>query len=111
MNAKRAFGIGQGALGTILVAFPKTVSVRTAGRESPPPTWLVRVLGARLLGQGCWLTLHPSNEVLAWGTVIDAVHGSTMLVAAFAERTHRRSALSAAGVAAASIAISTAISR
>ena len=111
MNAKRTFGIGQGVSGVILIAFPDAITGPIAGQEPRPPTWLVRVLGARLLGQGCWLTACPSRHVLAWGTAADALHGSTMLVATVAEQPYRRSALCAAAAAAISIAISTAIRR
>lgn len=109
MNAKRAFGIGQGACGIGLIVFPNTIAVTAAGREQPAPSWLVRVLGVRLLGQGCLLTVRPSDDVIALGIVVDAVHGSTMLAAAFTVRRYRRSAMAAAAVAAISIGISRAI--
>lgn len=105
MNAKRVFGIGQGAFGVTLLAFPRPIAERAAGKGTPPPSWLVRVLGLRLLGQGGWLAAHPSEDVLVLGTVVDAVHGSTMAAAAVASRSHRRSASVAAAVALVSIAI------
>lgn len=109
MNARRIFGISEVAFGAILLAFPSTVAVKAAGREPPAPNWLVRVLGARLVGQGSWLVARTSDDVLAWGALVDAVHGSTMIVAAATQRSYRRSALSAAAVAAVSVAIGMAI--
>jgi hypothetical protein len=111
MNAKRALGVGQGALGLALVAFPGAIAARTAGNETPPPTWLVRVLGVRLIGQGGWLTAEPSDRTLRWTTMTDLVHGSSMLAAVVANRSHRRSAAVAAAMAALSIAVSVAIRR
>jgi hypothetical protein len=111
MNSRRAFGIGQGTIGLILVAFPNATAARVAGNEPLPPSWLVRLLGLRLLGQGSWLTADPSDRVLCWGTIIDALHGSTMLAAVAASRSHRRSATVAAAVAAASVALSIVIRR
>ena len=81
----------------------------SGGKGTTPPNWLVRVLGARLLGQGCLLTVRPSDDFVALGTVLDAVHGSTMLAAAFAFPRYRRSAIAAAAVAAISIGVSMAI--
>jgi hypothetical protein len=109
MNAKRALGISQGALGLILSTFPDATAKRAAGKEDRPPTWLVRVLGIRLIGQGCWLAADPSERVLVWSTTVDIVHGTTMLAAVVADRSHRRSAAVSAAAAAASIAVSIAI--
>jgi hypothetical protein len=109
VNRIRAFGVGQGALGVALLSCPSVIATWTAKGTSAPPTWLVRVLGARLLGQGCWLTAHPSNDVLALGRFVDTIHGSTMLIAAAAKPSYRRSAVSAAGAASVSIVISLAV--
>ena len=109
MNTKRVFGLGQGALGVTLLACPGAVAHRAAGKGAPVPSWLARVLGLRLLGQGCWLAVDPSEDILVLGTVIDAVHGSTMVLAAVASQSHRRSAGVAAAIALVSIAISVAI--
>jgi hypothetical protein len=69
------------------------------------PRWLIRLFGARLVGQGCLLLLRPTDEVIGLGSAVDALHGTSMLVAAIVKPEYRRSALIAGALAAGSFAI------
>jgi hypothetical protein len=101
MNPRRTFGATQGLIGVFLVMRPQGVSRKISRGQSTVPTWLARLLGARLLGQGCWLMATDSDESLVIGYIVEAVHGSTMVTAAIVAPRYRRSALAAAGLAAA----------
>jgi hypothetical protein len=99
MTTGRAFGAGQGLLGAFLLVRPHPISRKIAGGQSTAPTWLVRLLGARLLGQGCWLLVRDSDASLAVGCIIEALHASTMVTAAIVAPRYRRSALTATALA------------
>jgi hypothetical protein len=92
----------------MLVA-PHLVSTAVAGPEPPAPSWLVRMLGGRLIGQGGLLLVRPTPGVLAVGRAIDILHGSSMLFAATARPAYRRSALTSGAVAAGSVLVSVAV--
>jgi hypothetical protein len=109
VNSRRLWGAGQLGLGGLLLVAPRFVTTACAGQERPPPIWLVRLLGGRLLGQGGMLIVRPTPGVLAFGRAIDTVHGSSMVVTAVAKPEFRRSALTSGLVAAASIFISMAV--
>jgi len=59
----------------------------------------VRVLGARLLIQAGFLMARPTEAVVTCETVVETMHGTSMLLAAYLLPRNRRTALSAAGVA------------
>ena len=111
MNTIRIWGVSQVGLGSLLLIAPRLVSTTVAGPEPAVPSWLVRLLGARLIGQGGLLMARPTSEALAAGRAIDILHGSSMLIAAVAEPAYRRSALTSGAVAAASVLISTVVRR
>lgn len=101
MNTRRSFGATQGLIGIFLIMRPHRVSRKISRGQSAVPTWLVRLLGARLSCQGCWLMASDSDESLVLGCIVEAVHGSTMVTAAIVAPRYRRSALAAAALAAA----------
>lgn len=96
---RRSLGAVQAAAGAVLLAAPAAVSAAVAGPGRQVPAWLVRVLGARMLGQGCLLTALPADGVLLACTVAELLHGASMVAAAALAPQYRRSALVSASVA------------
>jgi hypothetical protein len=84
---------------------PGPLAVACAGSERPVPSWLIRLLGTRLVVQGGFLLIRPTDEVVVLGTAADALHGASMLVVVVVKPEYRRSALVAAFLAAASVAV------
>jgi hypothetical protein len=100
MSIRRFFGAVQAIIAVVFLLAPRFVAVAAAGRSRPVPAFVVRLLGARMLCQGCWLAQRPSDTVLSAGTGIEAVHGVTMLCVAGADARDRSTALKAAALAA-----------
>jgi hypothetical protein len=97
--------MSQSGLGAIALVAPESVVKFCAGAGSAAPIWVVRFLGARLVGQGSFLLIRPTDEVLRLGYSVDALHGVSMLLTVLVKPNYRRSALVAASLAAASVAI------
>ncbi len=99
MRFRRTFGAAQAVVAASLLVAPRTVAGTAAGQGRPVPSWMVRLLGARLLCQGCLLVRRPTDTVTSVGTGVEALHGATMLCVAGLYPRDRSTALSAAALA------------
>lgn len=96
---------------------PDAAARMTSGGGSPPPGWLVRVLGGRMALQGMvlqWVRLRHRNDlgrVYRLGAVVDLLHGASMIGAAAAFPRYRRSALLSATLAFVAAGMETAAAR
>jgi len=91
--------LGQAA---VLLAQPHAVLRAITGDHGAPPSWIVRVLGTRILLQAAPETIRPSPTILRLGVAVDLTHAASMLAAARIWPRYRRAALASAGSAAAS---------
>ena len=91
--------LGQAA---VLLAQPQSVLRAITGDHGTPPSWIVRVLGARILLQAGLETASPSSTILRLGIAVDLTHVASMLAAARIWPRYRRAALASAGSATAS---------
>jgi hypothetical protein len=105
MNSRRLWGATQAVLGAAGLLAPGSVATICAGKDARVPNFVVRILGARMLGQGAFLMMHPTDERVTLGCWVDSLHGASMLAAAVVKPDYRRSALMAASLAAVSVAI------
>jgi hypothetical protein len=94
----RAYGSAHVVLGTALSSRPNEVARVVAGREASPPSWVVRMLGVRLLAQGVAELVRPTCRVLLCAAGIDALHAASMIGVA-ADTRYRRCAIVSAAVA------------
>jgi len=99
MTSRRTFGVLEAFVGALLLMAPRRLAAAAAGPGRPAPSWIVRLLGSRLLGQGCLLVRRPTDTVTSVGRGIEAFHGATMLCLAGLDRRDRSTALNAAGLA------------
>ncbi|HUJ66767.1 MAG TPA: hypothetical protein VLX59_14575 [Acidimicrobiales bacterium] len=97
---RRAYTVLQAGVGAVLLAAPWLPAAAVSGPERLPPLSLVRLLGARLLIQAGVAVARPTETVITYETAVEAVHGTSMLLAAYLLPRNRRTALGAAGVAA-----------
>jgi hypothetical protein len=104
-GAARALPVAQALAGAALVIRPGRVAQAVRGAGDPPPSWLVRVLGVRLLAQGIAASVWPRPATAALSATVDATHGASMVLAAISPR-FRRAALLSAATSLASAAIS-----
>jgi hypothetical protein len=96
----RALAFVRLLLALVLVGRPARVGRAVAGKDaSPPPSWLVRVLGGRLLVESLAELARPTPAVVRAGAGIDAAHAVSMLVLAVSP-SHRRAVLASGAVAA-----------
>ena len=95
----RAYTALQAGVGAVLVGAPRLATAVVTGSEPPPPLSLVRVLGARLLAQAGLLMARPTEAVVNCEAAVEAMHGTSMLLAAYLLPRNRRTALGAALVA------------
>ena len=104
LTALRVAAGARAAWGLALVAVPgRTAALVCAGRPQPQ-SWIVRVLGLRLLAQSAWVLLSPSRARLRGAAAIDAVHAASMAgVAAAWPRYRRAAAVSGTGSASAAV--------
>jgi hypothetical protein len=93
--------------GAALLVRPEATARAVSG-EPVPPTPVVRILGARRLGQQALLLVRPSRTIALAATATDVLHALSMLAAAAIWPEYRRPALTSAGVAAASAALAAA---
>lgn len=103
MIAARIVGAVQVAVGATMLLVPERVADMTAGRGTPAAPSIVRLLGARIAGQGALTAARPSRWALECGAGVDGLHAASMLVLAVLAPRYRHTALVSAGVAAASI--------
>jgi hypothetical protein len=90
------------AQAALLLAQPPDVLRRISGAHGVPPSWIVRVLGARTLTQAVAEARWPSSTVLRLGALVDLLHAASMLAATRIWPRYRRAALASAGSAGAS---------
>ena len=89
--------------GTALLVRPDDVAVAVAGRPTPP-SWLVRVLGARQVVQQLVVLARPTPAVVNTASAVDLTHAASMLAAwALAPRYRRAELVSAAVATAAAV--------
>jgi hypothetical protein len=85
MDARRRLGAtrlmaGLGVVaGAALLARPQQVVDAVAPAFPRERLWLVRVLGARLLGQHGAVLLSPSPRLVRLSSAVDLVHAATMV--------------------------------
>lgn len=96
-------GALQGALGLALLAYPQARALVGVG-IAPTPTWVVRLLGGRLLAQAIVELVYRTPRAALGGAAMDATHALSMVALAAGSRRHRRPALRSAVVATASAA-------
>jgi hypothetical protein len=95
----RLFGVTQCAAGLGLLACPDAVGQAVSGAGRIPPAWLVRLLGARMLGQGLVEMILPDRRRLLTGAAVDASHAASMVGVAALAPDYRRPALISAAAA------------
>jgi hypothetical protein len=108
-NSCRVFGAGRALLALGLLIRPDRAAAVVGGRR--PATWLVRLLGARMLAQSGLELARTTKPVLRTGAAVDALHALSMLALAVRWPRYRRGALASATVAAASAAAGLAATR
>jgi hypothetical protein len=99
MMRRRTYSVVQTLLAVVLLVAPRAVISIAAGGARPAPAWLVRLLGVRLLFQGCLLAKRPTATIVAAEASVEAAHGLTMLGLAHFAPEVRRTALGAAALA------------
>lgn len=105
MNRRQLWGLSQASLGALALVAPDALAAACAGSEPRAPQWIVRILGGRLVVQGGFLLIRPTDEAIILGCSIDALHGASMLAATMVKPQYRRSALIAGILAATSVAV------
>jgi hypothetical protein len=105
VNSKQLWGGIQLGLGAIALFVPNPIGTLCAGAEAPVPDWVIRLLGARIVGQGSFLLIRPTNDVVMLGCAFDGLHGVSMLATAVVKPDYRRGALVSAALATASVLI------
>lgn len=76
----RIWGVSTGLAGAVTVLAPSRAAEMLSG-PTPPPTWVVRVLGGRELVQGIVLVVRPTRRVAQLFVAVDAIHLVTMVAA------------------------------
>jgi hypothetical protein len=87
--------------GAALLVRPDAVAAAVAGRPTPP-SWLVRVLGARQVVQQLVVLVRPTPVVVNAASAVDLTHAASMLAALVVAPRYRRAELVSAAVATAS---------
>ncbi len=91
-------------LGIGLLAWPARLASVASFGDRPPASWLVRLLGARMLAQSAVELAHTNRTVVRLGAAADALHALSMLAVAGRRSGYRHAALVSAAIAAASAA-------
>jgi hypothetical protein len=107
--AVRSLGCTQIAVGAAMLVAPRFVAALSRGPL--PPTLIVRVLGAREVGQGVLTATRADRRTLGLGAAVDISHLASMVALAIASVRWRRTASSSAAIAAASAAAGLALAR
>jgi len=87
--------------GAALLVRPDAVAAAVGGRPTPP-SWLVRVLGARQVVQQVVVLARPTSAVVNTASAVDLTHAASMLAALVLAPRYRRAELVSAAVATAS---------
>jgi hypothetical protein len=99
MRQVRALGVATATVGAVLAVGAPAVGRWVSGRGTAPPTWLVRLLGARLLVQGLLEIARPDHRLLLAAAAADGTHAASMVAAALQWPQYRRAALVSGGLA------------
>ena len=99
------------AQAAILFTQPPSVLRRVAGDQDVPPSWIMRVLGVRVLVQGAAEMLSRRPMALRISAFVDLTHAASMFVAAKVWPRYRRAALVSAAGAMSSAVAATAVAR
>lgn len=99
MSLVRVLGAATATAGAVLAAGTPAVGGWVSGRGTPPPSWLVRLLGARLLVQGLLEVARPDRRLVLGGAAVEAMHAASMVAAALRWPQYRRAALVSGGLA------------
>jgi hypothetical protein len=94
----RAVSGALAAWGLAQLAFPEQLVRALAPDHPQPPTWLVRLLGGRILAQYAGVIAAPDRPVVALSATVDGLHAASMLLAAATMPAYRRVTLISAGV-------------
>jgi hypothetical protein len=105
----RALGIAQITAGAAMVIAPRFLSGLTGGPVAPTP--VVRILGARNIGQGLVTATRADAIALTVGAAVDIAHLASMVVLAAVRPRWRRTAGGSAAIAAASAGAGLALAR
>jgi hypothetical protein len=100
----RAVAAAQAGAGALLLIAPQGLLVRSRS-GGPIPTWIVRLLGGRLVIQAGVETIHPTSATALGSAAVDLTHALSMLAVAMMSRRHRQAALRSAAFAATSAAV------
>lgn len=95
----RALATGSTLYGAVLVAAPRAAVAAVGGASTPPPSWIVRVLGGRQTGQGLVLLVRPATSTVLASAAVDGLHAVTMVAAAVRWPAYRRVAAASGAVA------------
>ena len=88
------------ALGALLLARPESALTRVAPEYPLERRWVVRLLGARLVGQHAAVLVAPRPAVVRAAAAVDLLHAATM-VPLLRSRRYGRAARISGGLAAA----------
>jgi hypothetical protein len=111
MSEAAALGAATAAAGAVLATAGPALAEWVSGRDTPPPTWVVRLLGGRLLAQGVLLMLRPGRRLMLAGATVDGTHAASMVAAALQWPQYRRAAVVSAGMAVGFAAAGVAVAR
>lgn len=67
--------------GTAMLLRPGDVTRLVCGGGPAPDSWIVRLLGARLVVQHVVTLVHPTRTVVLAGAGVDLLHASSMVLA------------------------------
>jgi hypothetical protein len=90
---------GLAAWGAAQLAFPEQLVRALSPVRSGPPTWVVRLLGARMLAQHAVVVVAPDRPVVALSAAVEGLHAASVLVTAAVMPSCRRAGLVSAGIA------------
>jgi hypothetical protein len=93
----QAVGAGSVLYGVLLMTVPRAAARAVGG--AAPPSWLVRLLGARQIAQGAVLLVRPAVPTVAASATVDGLHALSMVAAVVRAPAHRRAAAASGGVA------------
>ena len=101
----RTISAGSGLVGLAMVVEPARVTRLVSANRSEPPTWVVRLLGGRLVAQHALVLARPAHGTVLAGAVVDVLHAASMVAVAAVGRRYRRPAAVSAAAAAVSAAV------
>jgi hypothetical protein len=99
-STRRLLAAGQGILGATLAARPEALVNPVCGSGARPPSWIARVLGARMSLQAAVTAARPSGPIEVAGSLGDLAHAASMVWVAQRLPRYRQPALASAVTAA-----------